>query len=117
MKFTKPEARKRRHFRVRNKISGTQERPRLNVYKSNTNFYAQIIDDTTGKTLVSASTLKMTDMKNKANIQAAVAVATELAQKAKAANIEEVVFDRGGYLYHGKVKAFAETMRENGIKF
>ncbi len=117
MKYTKPEARKRRHFRVRSKISGTPERPRLNVYKSNTNFYAQIIDDTTGTTLVSASTLKMTDLKNKANIQAAIAVAGELAKKAKDAKIEAVVFDRSGYLYHGKVKAFAEAMREFGIKF
>ncbi|ATZ18531.1 50S ribosomal protein L18 [Williamsoniiplasma somnilux] len=116
MKFTKHEARKRRHFRVRSKITGTTERPRLNVYKSNTNFYAQIIDDTTGTTLVSASTLK-TDFKSKSNIEAAIACGQEIAQKAKAAKITEVVFDRGGYQYHGKVKAFAEAARENGLKF
>ncbi|ATG97186.1 50S ribosomal protein L18 [Mesoplasma lactucae] len=117
MKHTKAEQRKRRHYRVRNKISGTATKPRLNVFKSNTNFYAQIIDDTTGKTLVSASTLKLNDLKSKSNIEAAKAVANELAKEAKKANITEVVFDRSGYLYHGKVKAFADTMRENGIKF
>ncbi|KAF7378731.1 50S ribosomal protein L18 [Mycoplasma sp. HU2014] len=116
MKFTKSEARKRRHFIVRQKVSGTAARPRLNVFKSNTNFYAQIIDDTKGVTLVSASTLKM-DLKNKANKEAAQMVAQEIAKKALAANINEVVFDRGGYLYHGKVKAFAEAAREAGLKF
>jgi large subunit ribosomal protein L18 len=116
MKFTKSEARQRRHFRVRKKINGTTSRPRLNVYKSNTNFYAQIIDDTTSKTLVSSSSLKM-DLASKSNTQAAIAVAKDLASKAKAANISEVVFDRNGYLYHGKVKAFAEAARENGLKF
>ncbi|UWD34921.1 50S ribosomal protein L18 [Mycoplasma cottewii] len=116
MKFTKSEARKRRHFRVRQKVSGTAARPRLNVFKSNTNFYAQIIDDTKGVTLVSASTLKM-DLKNKANKEAAQMVAQEIAKKALAANINEVVFDRGGYLYHGKIKAFAEAAREAGLKF
>jgi len=116
MKFTKSQARKRRHFRVRKKVSGTASRPRLNVFKSNTNFYAQIIDDTTGKTLVSASSLKM-DLKSKSNTEAAIAVAKEIANKAKAAKISEVVFDRNGYLYHGKVKAFGEAARESGLKF
>lgn len=116
MKFTKQEARKRRHFRVRKKIAGTPARPRLNVFKSNTNIYTQIIDDTTGTTLVSASTLKM-DLKGKSNIQAATALGQEIAKKAQAANITDVVFDRGGYQYHGKIKAFADAARENGLKF
>ncbi|WP_338972825.1 50S ribosomal protein L18 [Spiroplasma endosymbiont of Panorpa germanica] len=116
MKFTKTEARKRRHFRVRKKVSGTSSKPRLNVFKSNTNFYAQIIDDVAGVTLVSSSSLKM-DLKNKNNIEAAKAVGKDLAEKAKAKKISEVVFDRGGYLFHGKVKAFAESAKENGMKF
>ncbi|AXK51024.1 50S ribosomal protein L18 [Spiroplasma alleghenense] len=116
MKFTKAEARKRRHFRVRKKVSGTSSKPRLNVFKSNTNFYAQIIDDVAGVTLVSSSSLKM-DLKNKSNIDAAKAVGKDLAEKAKAKKISEVVFDRGGYLFHGKVKAFADSAKENGMKF
>lgn len=114
MKFTKQEARKRRHYRVRNKVVGTSARPRLNVYKSNTNFYAQIIDDTKGVTLVSVSTLKV-DAKN--NIATVKNCGTEIAKKAIEKNIHEVVFDRSGYQYHGKVKAFAEAARETGLKF
>jgi large subunit ribosomal protein L18 len=114
MKFKKQEARKRRHFRVRAKITGTSACPRLNVYKSNTNFYAQIIDDTKGVTLVSGSTLKMNP---KQNLAAAQALGQEVAKKALAANIKDVVFDRGGYQYHGKVKAFADAAREAGLKF
>ncbi|AEM68553.1 50S ribosomal protein L18 [Mycoplasma putrefaciens] len=116
MKVTKAQARKRRHFRVRQKVSGTAAKPRLNVFKSNTNFYAQIIDDTKGVTLVSASTLKM-DLKNKSNKDAAAKVGEEIAKKALAANINTVVFDRSGYLYHGKVKAFAEAARQAGLNF
>ncbi|ATZ17019.1 50S ribosomal protein L18 [Williamsoniiplasma luminosum] len=116
MKFTKQEARKRRHFRVRKKVTGTAAKPRLNVFKSNTNFYAQIIDDVRGVTLASASTMKST-LKSKSNIEAAVAVANEIAKKAQELKIEEVVFDRGGYQYHGKVKAFADAAREAGLKF
>lgn len=116
MKFTKSEARKRRHFRVRGKISGTTEKPRLNVFKSNTNFYAQIIDDVKGVTLISSSTVKM-GLKNSNNVEAAKAVGKDIAEKAKAKKITNVVFDRGGYLFHGKVKAFAEVAKENGIKF
>ncbi|AVN58749.1 50S ribosomal protein L18 [Mesoplasma florum] len=115
MKYTKQEARKRRHYRVRSKVSGTAAKPRLNVFKSNTNFYAQIIDDTTGTTLVSASSLNL-GLKS-GNIEAAKKVAEEIAKLAIAKNIVDVVFDRGGYLYHGKVKAFAEAARENGLKF
>lgn len=116
MKYTKAEARKRRHYRVRSKIIGTSERPRLNVFKSNLFFYAQIIDDSKGVTLVSVSSQKM-NFKNGRNIEAAQAVAKELAKQAKAKKIVEVVFDRGGYLFHGKVKAFADSARENGLKF
>ncbi|ATZ21350.1 50S ribosomal protein L18 [Mesoplasma tabanidae] len=115
MKHTKQEARKRRHYRVRSKVSGTTAKPRLNVFKSNTNFYAQIIDDTTGTTLVSASSLNL-GLKS-GNIEAAKKVAAEIAKLAIAKSIVDVVFDRGGYLYHGKVKAFAEAARENGLKF
>ncbi|WP_339022654.1 50S ribosomal protein L18 [Spiroplasma endosymbiont of Crioceris asparagi] len=116
MKYTKEEARKRRHFRIRNKIQGTKARPRLNVFKSNQYFYAQIIDDFKGVTLVSSSSLKM-DLKNKCNIEAAIAVGKDIAKKAKAKKISTVVFDRGGYLFHGKVKAFAEAVKEEGIQF
>ncbi|ARU91095.1 50S ribosomal protein L18 [Spiroplasma clarkii] len=116
MRYTKAEARKRRHYRVRSKVSGTSEKPRLNVFKSNAFFYAQIIDDVKGVTLVAASSQKM-GLKNGCNIDAAKAVAVDLAQKAKAKKISEVVFDRGGYLFHGKVKAFADTAKENGLKF
>lgn len=114
MKYTKAEARKRRHYRVRNKVSGTTEKPRLNVFKSNSFFYAQIIDDVKGVTLVSASSLKM-GLKN--NIDAAKAVGKAIAEQAKTKKITNVVFDRGGYLFHGKVKAFAEAAKENGMKF
>ncbi|QGS52357.1 50S ribosomal protein L18 [Spiroplasma tabanidicola] len=114
MKYTKAEARKRRHYRVRNKVSGTSERPRLNVFKSNSYFYAQIIDDTKGVTLVESSSIKL---KKPNNIETAKAVAKDLAEKAKAKKISNVVFDRGGYLFHGKVKAFADAAKENGMKF
>ncbi|AHI53292.1 50S ribosomal protein L18 [Spiroplasma culicicola] len=116
MKYTKAEARKRRHYRVRSKVSGTSERPRLNVFKSNSYFYAQIVDDITGVTLVSSSSIKM-GLKNGRNIEAAKAVAKDIAEKAKAKKISNVVFDRGGYLFHGKVKAFADAAKENGMKF
>ncbi|AHB36757.1 50S ribosomal protein L18 [Spiroplasma apis] len=116
MKYTKAEARKRRHFRIRKKVSGTSERPRLNVFKSNSYFYAQIIDDVNGVTLVSSSSIKM-GLKNGRNIEAAIAVGKDIAQKAKSKKITNVVFDRGGYLFHGKVKAFAESAKENGMKF
>ncbi|ALD66831.1 50S ribosomal protein L18 [Spiroplasma cantharicola] len=116
MKYTKAEARKRRHYRVRNKVSGTSAKPRLNVFKSNSYFYAQIIDDASGVTLVSSSSIKM-GFKNGRNIDAAKAVGKDIAEKAKSKKITNVVFDRGGYLFHGKVKAFAESAKENGMKF
>lgn len=109
--------RRRRHLRVRTKISGTAERPRLCVYRSNTNLYVQIIDDVAGKTLVSASTLDK-EIKNKhANKEAAKEVGTLIAKKAKDLKIENVVFDRGGYIYHGVVKELAEAARQGGLKF
>ena len=108
--------RTRRHLRVRRKISGTAERPRLCVYRSNTNLYVQIIDDVAGKTIVSASTLDK-EIKNKhANKEAAREVGTLIAKKAKDLKIENIVFDRGGYIYHGVVKVLAEAAREGGLK-
>ena len=116
-KVSKNDARKVRHERVRNKIVGTSEVPRLCVFRSNTNIYAQIINDENGSTLVSASSLdKDLKLKN-LNIEAAAAVGASLAKKAKKAGIKCVVFDRGGYKYHGRVKALAESAREAGLKF
>ena len=109
--------RTRRHIRVRRKISGTAERPRLCVYRSNTNIYAQIIDDVAGKTLVSASTLDKEVKTKKANKEAAKEVGSLIAKRAKAAKISNVVFDRGGYIYHGVVKELAEAAREGGLEF
>jgi len=111
-------ARKRRHDRVRKKISGTTARPRLNVYRSLKNIYAQIIDDTKGVTLVAASSLDESLKSNYGgNKDAAKAVGKLLAEKAVAAGITEVVFDRSGYLYHGRVQELAEGAREGGLKF
>ena len=109
--------RARRHKRVRTKISGTAERPRLCVYRSNTNLYAQVIDDVAGNTLVSASTLDKEVKTKSANKEAAKEVGTLIAKRATEKNITEVVFDRGGYIYHGVVKELAEAAIENGLKF
>ena len=109
--------RDRRHKRVRTKVSGTAERPRLCVYRSNTNIYAQIIDDVAGNTLVSASTLEKTVKNKHANKEAAKEVGTLIAKKAMEKNITEVVFDRGGYIYHRVVKELAEAAIEKGLKF
>lgn len=107
----------RRHKRVRNKISGTAECPRLSVFRSNTGVYAQIIDDEKGVTLVSASTLDK-DVKTKhANKEAAREVGTLIAKRAKEKKISNVVFDRGGYIYHGVIEELAEAAREGGLKF
>jgi ribosomal protein L18, bacterial type len=117
--ITKPDknkTRQKRHGRVRNKISGNAERPRLNVFRSNKNIYAQVIDDVAGVTLVSASTLD--DGVNGDNkTEQAKAVGALVAKRAVEKKIENVVFDRGGYLYHGRVQALAEAARENGLKF
>ena len=106
----------RRHVRVRQKISGTAECPRLNVFRSNANIQAQIIDDVKGVTLVSASSMQL-KLENGGNVEAAKAVGTELAKRALEKNIKAVVFDRGGYIYHGRVKALAEAAREAGLEF
>ena len=106
-----------RHKRVRGKVSGTPERPRLNVFRSGTNIYAQVIDDTKGVTLVSASSLEKGFEGPGSNCEAAKKVGEAIAERAKAKGIEAVVFDRGGYLYHGRVKALAEGAREGGLQF
>lgn len=116
-KIDKNAMRQKRHVRVRGKISGTPERPRLNVFRSNANIYAQIIDDVNGVTLVSASTLEKDFEGATGNCEAAKKVGQLIAERAKAKGIEEVVFDRGGYVYHGRVAALAEGARESGLKF
>ena len=115
-KVSRNDERLRRHVRVRTKISGTPECPRLNVFRSNSNIHAQIIDDVNGKTLVSASSVEL-KLENGGNVEAAKTVGTEGAKRALAANIENVVFDRGGYIYTGRVKALADAAREAGLKF
>lgn len=119
-KVDKNKARLKRHLRVRKKIQGTTERPRLNVFRSSKHMYAQIIDDTTGNTLAAASTqLKdlKSDVPNGGNIEAARKVGEVIAKLAKDKGITEVIFDRGGYLYHGRVQALADAAREAGLKF
>ena len=107
----------KRHKRVRGKISGTAERPRLCVFRSECNIYAQIIDDVAGNTLVSASTVEKDFDGKGGNIEAAKKVGALIAERAVKKGIEEVVFDRGGYIYHGRVQALAEAAREGGLKF
>ena len=109
-------ARQRRHRRVRTRVAGTADRPRLAVYRSLTQIYAQVIDDKTGRTLAAASSLDAKDSKAK-RADAAKAVGTKIAEKAKAAGVNEVIFDRGGYRYHGRVKALADAARSNGLRF
>ena len=116
-KINKKAMRMHRHVRVRGKISGTPERPRLNVFRSNANIYAQIIDDVAGNTLVSASTVEKAFEGNGGNCEAAKKIGAAIAERALQKGIEEVVFDRGGYIYHGRVKALAEGAREGGLKF
>ncbi|WP_324672924.1 50S ribosomal protein L18 [Mycoplasma sp. 888] len=108
-------ARKVKHVRLRQHISGTATKPRLNVFKSHQNFYAQLIDDTKGVTLASVSTLK--NEKYSGNIVAAAELGKLMGEKINKLGITEIVFDRGGYIYHGRVKAFAEAVREQGVKF
>ena len=115
-------ARKRRHSRVRKQLGGTPERPRLNVFRSLNHIYAQVIDDSNGVTLVSASTvdknLRATGLlKGKSRVEQAGEVGKAVAERALEAGVKEVVFDRGGYRYHGRVKALAEASREAGLKF
>ena len=117
-KQSRNDARQARHARVRKNISGSAEIPRLNVFRSNSNIFVQIIDDNLGKTLVSASSIdKELKLENGGNVEAATKVGELIAKRAKKAKITKVVFDRGGYLYHGRVKALAEAARENGLEF
>jgi len=109
--------RKRRHRRVRGKVTGTQERPRLNVFRSKAHIYAQLIDDTQGVTLCAASSVEKGFDGPTGNMDAAKKIGEALAARAKDKGIEEIVFDRGGYLYHGRVKALAEGAREAGLQF
>jgi len=113
-------SRKRRHARLRARVEGTPERPRLNVYRSLSNIFVQVIDDSTGKTLVSASTIDgevVPQVNGKSKVEAARIVGQVIAERSKNAGIEAVVFDRGGYKYHGRVAALAEGAREGGLKF
>ena len=117
-KENRNEARKKRHMRVKDKAYGTKEIPRLNVFRSNSNIFAQIIDDEKGKTLISSSSIdKELKIENGSNVEAAAKVGELLAKRAKKAKIKKVKFDRGGYLYHGRVKALAEAARKNGLDF
>lgn len=115
-KVSRNDKRLRRHVRVRTKISGTPECPRLNVFRSNSHIHAQIIDDVNGNTLVAASSVDM-KLENGGNVEAAKTVGTEIAKRAMEKNITSVVFDRGGYIYTGRVKALADAAREAGLKF
>ncbi len=121
--INKNETRQKRHSRVRKRVHGLPERPRLNVYRSSNNIYAQVIDDLAGRTLAAASSLDVSLRADKAaksaggNIAAAKGVGALVAERAKAAGISKVVFDRGGYLYHGRVQALADAARENGLDF
>jgi len=116
-KLSKNQRRVKVHARIRRKISGRLERPRLMVFRSLKHFYAQLVDDEGGVTLASASTLGGKEKKTGSNVEAAKEVGKRIAAAAKKKNIQTVVFDRGGYIYHGRVKAFAESAREQGLKF
>ena len=119
-KKSRTAVRENKHRRMRHHLVGTAERPRLAVFRSNNHMYAQIIDDTVGNTLVSASTLEKdvkAELENTDDVKAAAYLGTVIGKKAVEAGIESVVFDRGGYIYHGKVKALADAAREAGLKF
>ncbi len=119
-KQSRSEIREKKHARLRNRFSGTAERPRLAVFRSNNHMYAQIIDDTVGNTLVAASTVEKAvkaELEKTNNVDAAAYVGTVIAKRALEKGITEVVFDRGGFIYHGKVQALADAAREAGLKF
>ena len=119
-KKSRTEVRLKKHRRIRNHLSGTAERPRLAVFRSNNHMYAQIIDDTVGNTLVSASTLQKdvkAELEKTNNVDAAAHLGTVIAKRALEKGINTVVFDRGGFLYHGKIKALADAAREAGLEF
>ncbi len=113
-KLNKKDSRIRRHYRVRAKIHGTEQRPRLSVYKSNKALYVQLIDDVNSKTIASSSTKSLKLKGN--NIKNSKKIGKDIAKKIKKLKIKEIVFDRGGYIYHGKIKAVADTIRDEGIK-
>jgi len=116
-KINRKEGRRRIHARIRKKVAGTAARPRLAVHYSNQHVYAQVIDDVAGRTLVSASTLDKSFENASSNVESAAKVGALVAERAKAANVSAVVFDRGGHLYHGKIKALADAAREAGLQF
>ena len=119
-KESRQKIRAKKHMKIRNRFSGTAERPRLAVFRSNSHVYAQVIDDVAGKTIVSASTLEKdikAELKNTDDIEAATKVGDVVAKRALEKGIKAVVFDRGGYIYHGKVEALAEAAREAGLQF
>ncbi|MNG03816.1 50S ribosomal protein L18 [compost metagenome] len=118
-KGDKNKARLKRHLRVRKKISGTTARPRLSVFRSSKHMYAQLIDDINGVTIAAASTMdkELTEVGNGGNVEAAKKVGELIAARAKAKGVSEVVFDRGGYLYHGRIQALADAAREAGLEF
>jgi len=119
-KADKNKKRLKKHLRIRNHINGTEVKPRLNVYKSTKNIYAQVIDDVKGITLASASTLDSAlkdKLENGGNVEAAKAVGKLVAERAVEKGVKSVVFDRGGYIYHGKIKALADAARANGLEF
>ena len=119
-KKSRSEVRAKKHMRVRNRISGTAEKPRLAVFRSNNHIYAQIIDDVEGKTLAAANTLQKdvkAELEKTNNVEAAAAVGKVIAQKALEKGIKTVVFDRGGFIYQGKIKALADAARETGLEF
>ena len=118
IKESRNSMREARHLRIRKNIHGTEAIPRLNVFRSNSNIFAQLIDDENGVTLLQASSVdKDLKLKNGSNVEAATKVGEKLAAEAKKANIKKVVFDRGGYAYHGRVEALAEAARKNGLEF
>ena len=119
-KESRQKIRAKKHMKIRNRFSGTAERPRLAVFRSNSHVYAQVIDDVAGKTIVSASTLEKdikAELKNTDDIEAATKVGDVVTKRALEKGIKAVVFDRGGYIYHGKVKALADAAREAGLEF
>lgn len=119
-KFSRKTARKKRHYRLRRYLSGTAERPRLAVFRSNKHIYAQVIDDVAGCTLAASSTMEKAvagGLKSTSNVEAAKIVGADIAKKAASKGVSTVVFDRGGFLFHGRVKALADAAREAGLKF
>ncbi|NBH82657.1 50S ribosomal protein L18 [bacterium C-53] len=119
-KKSRSEVRENKHKKIRNRFSGTAQRPRLAVFRSNNHMYAQIIDDTVGNTLVSASTLEKevkAELEKTNNVAAAAYLGTVIGKRAVEKGIKEVVFDRGGFIYHGKIKALADAAREAGLEF